>query len=83
MCSSLGRTLHPALSIPQLPVVLCLRLESHEISPFHVSMSVDIVLVQVLLGSHVGENSGISRRISCSSGSFSPSASSPAVILSP
>lgn len=37
----------PALSIPWVPTVLCLKVGSHEISPFHISMSV-LFLVQAL-----------------------------------
>lgn len=41
MCSSLEKTADPVLGI-------CLELRPHELSPVHVSMAVDIILVHII-----------------------------------
>jgi hypothetical protein len=51
VCSPLGRMISPTLSIPVVP---CVGLGPHGISPVHISMSV-AVLVQPHLDSHVDE----------------------------
>lgn len=48
VCSSMGKTISATLSIPYLSIVLCIRLRSHELSPFHVSMSTGFVLVKFM-----------------------------------
>ena len=54
LCSSLGKTISSALSIPQFPVVLCVELRLPALSIFHVSMSI-VVLSDSCLGNHVVE----------------------------
>lgn len=50
MASLLEKIISPMLRIPQLPVVLCLGVKSHEIPPSpHVSASIARVFVLVLL----------------------------------
>lgn len=46
-----GRTLPFSLSTPQLTGLLCVGLRPRECSPNHVSMSVGVILVQVMLNS--------------------------------
>lgn len=43
----------PAPSFPQVP--LC-RLRSHGLSSVHSGMTAGVILVQLMLGGHVGEN---------------------------
>lgn len=47
-CAFPEETISPALSILQLPRVLCLGLKSFEQSPFHISRSAGVTAVQVL-----------------------------------
>lgn len=66
-------------SFPKLPIVLCQRLGPHELSPFHVNMSIGGDGVQVLFRQSCGDfmvvaslrlvEDAISQQISCSSGS--------------
>lgn len=54
--SSLGKTISPSFIIPLLPIILYLWLRSHEISPYHASMSIYIFfLLRSPLGSYVDE----------------------------
>lgn len=46
VCSSLGKTVSPALRIPSWPVALCVGLRSHEFSMVHISMSVSLSLLR-------------------------------------
>lgn len=52
--SSLGKTIFPAHSIP---VVLYLGFILHDLSPFHISISIDVVHYRSCLGSLVGDTS--------------------------
>lgn len=54
-CFSLGSTVLRAPSFIQLPVALCLGWSPHGIFPVCVGMSIDVVLVQLMLGTPVGE----------------------------
>jgi hypothetical protein len=45
LCSLLGKTISPALSIPSFPVVLCIGRRSFGLSSVHDSMSISAVLV--------------------------------------
>lgn len=36
MCSSLGKTISPALNFPQLPIVLCIGLRPHRLLVWHI-----------------------------------------------
>lgn len=47
-CSPLGKAISPILCVPQLPLVLCLGLRPCDLSPYHVSMSLGVVPVQVM-----------------------------------
>jgi hypothetical protein len=47
VCSPLGKTLSPSLSISLLPVVLCILLMAHELTPVCVSRPFGVIIVLV------------------------------------
>jgi hypothetical protein len=85
----LGKTIFPAPCISVLPVVICVGLWPPVCSPFHISMSIGVILAQLMLGETssvqlltlVGDI--ISEQTSCSSGSHSLSTHFSAVIPEP
>lgn len=54
VCPSLGKTISPAPSILQFPVILSVRLRPPEISSVHFSMSIAI-LVQVMVSHNLSQ----------------------------
>lgn len=65
MWPSLGKAIFPALSIPQLPIILCLWSRSPELLPSHLRMFIVVIIVQVMgrmVRFHGFSFSGISRR---------------------
>lgn len=49
MCSSLEKTICPAHRLPLLPIALCVGLRLWAFSPFHISVSVGVVLFRLCL----------------------------------
>jgi hypothetical protein len=48
--SFLGKSIFPALGIPWLPVILCVGLQPHELSPIPFPMIAFVVLVLLVFG---------------------------------
>jgi hypothetical protein len=48
VCSSLGKTIFPTLSITWLPAILCIGLQPSGISPVHFTISVVYFLVKLM-----------------------------------
>lgn len=55
VCSLLGKATSPALSFPQLLVVLCVEYKLHGPFLVYFGLSIGVNLVQLTLGGHVGE----------------------------
>lgn len=53
--SFLWKTVFLILIIFHLPVVLCARLKPLKLIPLYISMSIDVILVEIMLVSHAGE----------------------------
>lgn len=50
VCSFLGRTISPASSFTQLPIVLCLGLMPHGSFPMQIAMLIGILFAQLMFG---------------------------------
>lgn len=50
ICSSLGKTISPAPSFPQSPIVLCVRFRSHMFLSVQFGMFIDAIFVQLVFG---------------------------------
>lgn len=70
VCSSLEKTISPALTFPSFPVALQLGWKPCDLSPLHSSMSIDVILFSdhiqesMLVRLHRNNTSDISKRYS-------------------
>lgn len=55
VCSFLRSTISPTVSIPYLPMFLCVELRPQGLSPVHIRISIVSCLISSVSDSHVGE----------------------------